>query len=130
MSEPTTKEEQVVGRSRPRALTSAALFHVIRDALTELLGAAATATLLRRASKRASTRIPDLASLTIARDRFGYRYTVPPSWESDESMASLCELMRELRPLLIDLTGPVVVRRLRAIPELEVCGDLLSDGDA
>jgi hypothetical protein len=34
----------------------------------------------------------------------------------------MCALIRELLPLLVELTGPVVLRRLEAIPELQPCG--------
>lgn len=124
-----TDEEKLVDRAVGRTGTNAVLFGTLWDALTELMGSAACATLLRRAAKRASAKAPDLARLTIARDRFEYRYAVPASWQSDDSTHAFCELVRELRPLLIELTGQVVVRRLRAIPALEVCGDLLRDGE-
>lgn len=121
------------GRAGPREGTTHIRYAILWDALTELMGDAATATLVRRAAKRAAARVPDLEGVTIERDRFEYRYVVPASWdrapEPHEAAHALDELVRELRPLLVELTGDVVVRRLRRTPGLERCGHLL-DGDA
>mgnify|MGYP003404317482 CR=1 FL=1 len=53
--------------------------------------------------------------------------TIVDSLFLDRSLISeLCEeflsLVDELRPLLVELTGPVVLRRLVEIPELAACG--------
>jgi len=84
------------------------------------MGNAATATLLRRAAMRAAIRAPELGEFSVVRDRFSYRYVVPASWSavSPKGSASLRELLVELRPLLVDLTGAVVLHRLRDIPTL------------
>lgn len=120
------------GRAGPREGTTHALYAILWDALTELMGGAATATLVRRAAQRAATRAPDLEGVTIERDRFVYRYVVPASWdlapEPRDAARAFDELVTQLRPLLVELTGDVVVRRLRRTPGLERCGHLL-DGD-
>lgn len=93
-------------------------------ALVDLLGSAATATLLRRSLKRAVARAPELADLTISRDGLEYCYALPSTWREKARGAGIMglrELTRELRPLLVELTGPVVIHRLRGIPELEAC---------
>ncbi len=61
-------------------LSVAALFTILWDALADLLGTAATATLLKRAAQRAAARSPELAGLVIKRDGLIYRYSCPPAW--------------------------------------------------
>jgi hypothetical protein len=102
----------------------AALFEFLWGSLADILGTAATAAILRRAARRAAERSPDLADLTIAKDGLEYRFTVPRSWQEpvQEVPAGLHELVRELRPLLVELTGAIVVRRLEQIPELRQRG--------
>ena len=85
------------------------------------MGSAATAALLRRAAKHAVARAPELGGFEVRRVRFEYRCVVPPSWaegETEGPRASLKALLQELTPLLVELTGSVVMRRLHAIPEL------------
>jgi hypothetical protein len=100
------------------------LFGVLWETLNDVMGSAATATLLRRAVKHASSRSPSLDGLAIHRERFEYRYALPESWkgESDVGLAALQGLTRELQSLLVELTGPVVLHRLRSVQELERCG--------
>jgi hypothetical protein len=105
-------------------LSTGDLFAVLWRALADMLGTAAAATLLRRAAQRAVSRSPELAGLSITREKLAYHYTVPFSWNGpvpDQSQA-LCELARELWTLLVDLTGSVVVNRLARIPELREHG--------
>jgi len=102
----------------------ATLFELLWTALADLLGSAATATLLRRSVKRAASRVPELADLTIKREGLEYCYVLPPAWKertNDTALSELREIARELGPLLVELTGPVVIQRLRGIPELERC---------
>ena len=99
-------------------------FDALWETLVDVLGPAATATLLRRALKRATSGAPDLGSLVISREQFAYRYTLPPAWLDAAARAPidpLCVLIGELRPLLVELTGNVVWRRLAGIPELRSC---------
>ena len=101
----------------------AVLFEFIWGALVDLLGSAATATLIRRSLKRAAARIPGLAGISISRERFEYRYVLSSEWKDNATGAldGLRELGRELHVLLIELTGPVVLHRLRGVPDLERC---------
>lgn len=103
----------------PRS-SAAVVLSLLCSALEDLMGGAATACLLRRAIKRSAVRCPELAEIAIIRDRFAYRYQVPESWghEGAEADQALGELLHELRPLLLELTGQVVLIRLHAIPEL------------
>jgi hypothetical protein len=104
----------------------AALFELLWDSLADILGTAATAAILRRAARSAAQRSPDLVDLTIAKDGLDYRFTVPRSWQDpvEGLPAGLDELVRELRPLLVELTGAIVVRRLEQIPELRQRGTI------
>jgi hypothetical protein len=101
-------------------LSASDLFTILWDALADILGTAAAATLLRRAARRVVPRFAELAALSITRESLEYRYTVPPAWKdpSRDPPQALCELARELCTLLVDLTGSVVVNRLAQIPEL------------
>jgi hypothetical protein len=115
------------GRSAVRGtadLSPAALFALVWNSLADLLGTAATATLLRRAAKRAVTREPALAELVIARESLEYRYTLPSSWKDGVGALEgpLRSLVGELLPLLVELTGPIAVRHLAQIPELRERG--------
>lgn len=105
--------------------TAAALFERIWSALASVLGTPATAVLVRRAVKGASAREtphPSLEEVVIVREDLEYRYVLPSSWSRDEgeSVAALEQLVEEhLAPLLAELTGPVGLRLLERIPELD-----------
>lgn len=101
-------------------LSAAGIFSVLWRALADILGTAAAATLLRRASLRALPRWPELAALSIRRESLEYYYTLPTAWNDPASdpPQALSELARELFALLVELTGSVVVNRLAQIPEL------------
>lgn len=102
--------------------SAADLFALLWIGLADILGTAAAATLLRRAAQGALPQAPELATLRITRQNLDYRYTLPSSWAgpvSDPSGA-LKALARELRSLLVDLTGSVVIQRLAQLPELRV----------
>jgi hypothetical protein len=102
----------------------AMLFGVLWETLNDIMGSAATATLVRRAVKHASSRSPGLDGLAITRERFEYRYALPESWTGGSAvgLSALQGLTRELQPLLVELTGAVVLHRLRSVRELERCG--------
>jgi hypothetical protein len=114
------------GRHAGVELTAAALFKLLWDALADLLGTAATATLVRRATRRAAPHDPELAGLAIVRESLEYRYALPSTWHDGTAVAhrALHHLVEELLPLLVELTGPVVVRHLAQIPELRERGIL------
>jgi hypothetical protein len=136
----------VLGSERPRGngddvpagagLSAAALFKLLWEGLADVLGTAATAVLVRRAARRAAARNPELAELAISREKLEYRFTLPRAWTERADAAAaiatadalaLRELVGELRPLLVELTGPVVVRRLAQIPELRARGIVPAD---
>lgn len=101
-------------------LSVSALFTKLWDALAELLGPAATATLLKRAARRAAARSPELAELVIRRQGLVYVYACPPGWSvrSGGAPPALRDLIGELRPLLIEMTGQLVIPHLEQILEL------------
>jgi hypothetical protein len=105
-------------------LSAAALFAILWDALTGLLGTAAVAAIVRRAVSRAAAECPDLLDLVISHEQLEYRFTLPPGWSQSAERGSIglrC-LAAEIRRLLIELTGTVVIRHLDTIPELRACG--------
>jgi len=105
------------------------IFDVLWTALVEILGSPATATLLRRSAKRRLGDFPELGELAIRRKGFEYAYTVPPDWKhaNERSNAALQALVQDLYSLLFELTGPVVLRRLEALPQLAKYGLSLSE---
>jgi hypothetical protein len=109
-----------------RGTESAATFGALWDAIADTLGTATTATLLRRAAKRGAARHPpqlELGGVAISRNGLEYEYSTPTSWtDSELQRQAMCALFRELRPLLVELTGDVVLRRLIELPELRSCG--------
>jgi len=110
-----------VGEQLPRLpkVTGTALFKTLWDALADVLGATATATLVTRASRRALPRSPELGELAIERVDREYRYVIPRSFDrANGSAGPLRDLLDELRPLLAELTGQVVLRGLERVPQL------------
>jgi hypothetical protein len=99
----------------PEEGSAAALFVLLWDTLSNVLGTVATATLIARALKRASRSTPALAGMSIATAKFTYEYRLPDSWRAPddaETTAAFDRLLMELIPLLTALTGRVVVRQL------------------
>jgi hypothetical protein len=90
-----------------------------------VLGVPATATLLRRSLKRAAAREPAAALVQVLRDGFDYRPVTPDGWSqgsTPEGRAALRALFAELYPLLRELTGPLLVRKLEQLPALQQSG--------
>jgi hypothetical protein len=114
----------------PEATTAAALFKLVWDAMVDVLGSAATATLVRRSARRAAEGSRELEGLVISRDGFDYAYRLPASWTEPrlEAIGALRVLAAQLSPLLFELTGPVIVRRLSAIPALQRSEILFQEG--
>jgi hypothetical protein len=109
-------------QDRTDAMTGAALFAILWDAIADLLGPATAAALLRRAALKAAPRCPELDQLSFIREDGGYRYEVAAAWKAGSrprAPLALRELMAELRPLLVSLTGQVVVRHLDQTPPLK-----------
>lgn len=101
------------------APTGTTLFGMLREALVDVLGATATATIVGRATRRALPRSPELAELTISKVGPDYVYALPRSFNRSAGQSvPLYELLCELRPLLAELTGQVVLHRLGQVPEL------------
>jgi len=86
------------------------MYALLNDTLSEVIGRTATEALLRRALRRASSQDPELGALA----RKGAASDPPVDSWSDErhGMRYLRAVLRELWPLLIEMTGPVVVARL------------------
>ena len=105
-------------------LRGAALFKLIWDSVADVLGNTATATLLLRAAKRAALRSPELAEFTVLSTDAGYTYALPRVLVGrvEHTPVALRELVSELRPLLLELTGQIVVRRIEQIPGLQERG--------
>jgi hypothetical protein len=110
--------------SAPPRETAAELFGILWTVLVGVLGTATVATLMRRAARRATATARDpsaLAGFVVVREALEYKVTLPPSWRepNPQALDALRGLVREdLVPLLVELTGPVVVRMLERVPEL------------
>jgi hypothetical protein len=105
--------------------TAAILFDSLWETLADLLGTAATATLLRRAIKRASVDHAKLPKVIANSSTITYEYELPDTWRHTnrpETLKALQALTKELGPLLVQLTGSVVVRRLQRQQEFEKHG--------
>lgn len=103
---------------------AASLFELIWESMADVLGTAATATLLRRALKRAARRHAELSGVVIGRNDFDYEYRVPETWQHSggDAVGALRELVRDLQPLLVEMTDQVVVRRLARVAPLGQLG--------
>jgi hypothetical protein len=104
--------------------TPARLFELLWRTLSEMLGSATTATLLRRSVSARASRSPGLAGVRIQRQGLQYGYTLPASWThpGEEGSQALRDLIAELRPVLMELTGALVLKRLDAVPEFRDSG--------
>ena len=89
-----------------------------------MLGTAATATLLRRAVQQLGDRRADLKDLVIRREGLVYTFSVPASWHErhEEDELALRDIVQALRPILVALTGKVVLRRLARVGSLRAWG--------
>lgn len=119
----------------PAGASAAELFDLLWSTLADVLGTAATATLLRRSIRRAADRTAWSEPLVVARNGLDYTYRLPEAWKrpgNDEAVDALRIVAAELKLLLIELTGPVVVARLGRLAPLRKWGIDFSDevGDA
>lgn len=116
--------------SDAHALTAADLFDLLWATLSDLLGSAATATLLRRSTKALRSRGPGLEALLISREGLEYRYVTPESWRvsSAATLSTFRELAGELSPILHDLTGVAVAHRLDSLVQFRRNNILFSRG--
>src|SRR5437773_871954 len=93
-------------------------------------GTAATAALLRRAIKRAASLTAWSEPVVVTRNGLEYDYRLPETWKqpgNDEALGALRVVAAELRVLLVELTGPVVVRRLGRLVLFRKGGIVFSD---
>ena len=110
-----------VSRSDQDVTSAAEVFDVLWESLADVLGTAASATLLRRAIKQAAARTAWSEPVTVARNGLDYEYRLPETWKQSgngEAIGVLRAVAAELRVLLVELTGPVVVRRLSRLAPL------------
>ena len=116
--------------SDENAGSAAELFELLWESLADVLGTAAAATLLRRALKRAAALGSPVESVIVARHGADYEYRLPEAWRqpgNEEAFNALRGVAVELRMLLIELTGPVVVRRLARLASFRKLGIDFSD---
>jgi hypothetical protein len=119
-----------VSRSDQEATSAAELFEVLWESLADVLGTAATATLLRRAIKQAAARTSWSEPVIVARNGLDYEFRLPETWKqpgNEEAVGALRVVAAELRVLLAELTGPVVVRRLARLAPFRERGIDFSD---
>ena len=120
-----------MSRSDQDATSAAELFDLLWESLADVLGTAATAILLRRAIKQAASKTSRSEPVIVARDGLDYKYRLPETWEqpgNEEALGALRVLAAELRVLLVELTGPVVLRRLGRLASFRERGIDFSDG--
>ncbi|MFL5307786.1 MAG: hypothetical protein ACJ8F1_21385 [Polyangia bacterium] len=112
------KVTSIAGAASPAPTTAAELFGLLWRSLSDLLGSATTATLLRRSKNAVVRRLPAAGELVIDREGLEYRYTLPPSWSqpAGDGMEVICAVVDELRPLLMELTGATILDRLDQVP--------------
>lgn len=118
METPTERDDQPVPGSDSASSTPSTILTEVWESMAEILGTAATATLIRRAAERGAGKMPNLTNLEISRDNLVRYYKVPESWRAPDQAQAVLEvstLLDELRPLLARLTGQIVVRRIDAI---------------
>jgi hypothetical protein len=98
----------------PTPATAADLFGLLWRSLSDLLGSALTATLLRRSKNAVARRLPSAGEVAIDREGLEYRYTLPPSWSqaTGDGSEAMRALVDELRPLLMELTGAMILEQL------------------
>jgi hypothetical protein len=109
----------VQGGDAAARVSGAILFRILWDSLVDLLGAAATAVLVHRATRRAQHRSRELCELAVARVDGQFTYVVPHSFDrAIGPPVALRDLADELRPLLVEMTGEVALRHLEQVPEL------------
>jgi len=112
------------------ATSAAELFDLLWESLADILGTAATATLLRRALKHAASQTPCSEPVSVVRKGLDYEYHLPETWkqpDNEEAFGAIRLVAAELRVLLVELTGPVVVGRLGRLVAFRKLGIDFSD---
>ncbi len=114
-----------VSRSDQDETSAAELFDLLWKSLADVLGTAATATLLRRAIKRAASQASWSEPVVVILNGLDYEYRLPETWKqpgNEKAIGALRAVAAELHALLVELTGPVVVRRLARLAPLRKLG--------
>ncbi len=115
-----------------RCAAAAELFQRLWDELTDLVGTAVAAALVRRALERGSARQPELAAVGMRREGLEHAWALPAAWHDPERRDAVEHLRRlvrdELHPLFRELTGPVIAGGLARAPVLVEAG--LAGGEA
>jgi hypothetical protein len=109
------RENGYVSRGDQDATSAAELFALLWESLADVLATAATATLVRRALKQVASRPSNGEPVVVTRIGLNYEYRLPEIWKqtgNEEAIDALRIVAAELRVLVLELTGPVVVRRL------------------
>jgi hypothetical protein len=129
---PTIRKSLGLDDGGGAALPATALFALVWDTLADVLGTAAVAAIVRRAARRVAAQSPELGDLVISRQNLEYRYTLPAAWgqRAERTPPELRVLVAEIGRLLVELTGPVVIRRLEQVPELRARGLIWHAGEA
>lgn len=112
------------------ATSPAQLFDLLWETLADVLGTAATATLLRRAIKRAASHTSWSEPVIVTKNGLDYEYRLPEAWEepgNEEAIGALRVVAVELRVLLVELTGPVMIGRLARLTPFRERGIDFSD---
>lgn len=112
------------------ATSAAELFDLLWESLADILGTAATATLVRRALKQVASQTSWSEPVIVTRNGLEYEYRLPETWKhpgNEEAVGALRVLAAELRVLLVELTGAVVVARLGRLAAFRKSGINFSD---
>ena len=112
------------------ATSAAELFDLLWESLADVLGTAATATLVRRALKQVASQTSWSEPVIVTRNGLEYEYRLPETWkqrDNEEAVGALRVVAAELRVLLVELTGAVVVARLGRLAAFRKSGINFSD---
>jgi len=105
-------------------MTSEQLFAKVWEAMEDMLGPGATATVLRRAVQLAEKGTPGVRGPMILREGLTYSFQAPAAWKEDDcrTCRDLHLILEQLGPLLKELTGRIVLRRLEQLDALQANG--------
>lgn len=127
---PEHRDNGYVSRGDQEATSAAELFDLLWGSLADVLGTAATATLVRRALTQVAPRTFAGEPVIVTRNGLNYEYRLPEAWKqtgNEDAVGALRIVAAELRVLLVELTGPVLVRRLTRLAPFRAHGIDFSD---